>query len=1069
MNQIVQYDFKLTGAANANKQVAAIGESLAGIIKTMDGILKSFENTFGKDGLKDVTKLISTLKKLEQQQQRINKTAQTSERTKEQKKQIDSLEDMLATLKELEEQEGSRQKQITQLNKILKSGVTEGTELYEELTAQLGKLRAENKKVTDDIKRQQREFDAVDETRGRYERLNDQLVLLRKSYKGLTEAQIEAGEGTELLDNIQELDAELKEVDALMGNFQRNVGNYTSAFDALPGILGDVSGGVGKLKSSFDLLLANPVVAVFALIAAALVAIFRAFAQSSEGAAEFEKIGAKLNAVLGVFNSLLVDAAKAIISAFKDPIGSIQNFASNFFKAVTDPIGAVKDLIQATKELGEEIETQAALAAQLAELERNTSKLRAQTTQETAKLAREEQKLAAIADDNTRSFAERERAAAQQLVVQQKQLELQRDLAAEELSIASRRFAAAAAAQKDTLDLEQELADARANLVTAQAELEVAGLESVRRQRELVQDRLERDLDILIDGFNNVLQLNAALLQNEKLTLQERNNILQETERLANGSFDSQIETIQQFTKVRIDAAALLEASDARELNARIRSLGVSEIIEGRILEAVRDRRDALAQLQEAQQALDAEAAATAQKVLEQDFTERTNQQRALLQNGLITQEQFAVKQNMLQQEQLQKELQNAELAAAERRDKEIELQALRLEQNRLFFEQRVQQDRQETDTRLAELENRTAVTLNALAIQLQNEEITIQQYNNNVNGIEQGAAEARLEIEKDFLVRKAELAGELGIQVVGIAQQIANAEVQITKEKNERILASEQTLSSQRNAINAAQLDSLGSFLQAGQAILEADEANREKYGGILKAIAAGEIAINLIRELSQINANPVVNADVSQTTRTLLTAAAIGRAVAAGIKLASTPLEQGGAIPIAMTSSSDGVVQGPSHAEGGIDVPGTRYNIEGGEYWANLGDEIAIINKRSTAKHLKQLAAISRSNMTKGAKKRAFSAINVRGGGRRFALGGSFTNPDPLPAPRVVLDQPVGEQIGSVVASTVESVQTGNEASISLLRSIMEGLTGDFVYTDPAEVYRRGKKQTGRKARGL
>lgn len=58
-----------------------------------------------------------------------------------------------------------------------------------------------------------------------------QLADLKNQYSSLTRAERESAKGQELLKKLEELDAQVKENDKSMGNFQRNVGNYPEVFD----------------------------------------------------------------------------------------------------------------------------------------------------------------------------------------------------------------------------------------------------------------------------------------------------------------------------------------------------------------------------------------------------------------------------------------------------------------------------------------------------------------------------------------------------------------------------------------------------------------------------------------------------------------------------------------------------------------------------------------------------------------------------------------------------------------------------------------------------------------------
>lgn len=73
---------------------------------------------------------------------------------------------------------------------------------------------------------------AINYQEGSYRALNQELVNLRNEYKNLSEAERNNAEvGGAMLSRIQELDTELKSIDATLGNHQRNVGNYKSAIE----------------------------------------------------------------------------------------------------------------------------------------------------------------------------------------------------------------------------------------------------------------------------------------------------------------------------------------------------------------------------------------------------------------------------------------------------------------------------------------------------------------------------------------------------------------------------------------------------------------------------------------------------------------------------------------------------------------------------------------------------------------------------------------------------------------------------------------------------------------------
>ena len=75
---------------------------------------------------------------------------------------------------------------------------------------------------------------AMNYAEGSYKALNQELVKLRNEYRNLSEEQRNSTSiGGAMLNRIQELDSQLKSIDADMGNFQRNVGHYQLALEVL--------------------------------------------------------------------------------------------------------------------------------------------------------------------------------------------------------------------------------------------------------------------------------------------------------------------------------------------------------------------------------------------------------------------------------------------------------------------------------------------------------------------------------------------------------------------------------------------------------------------------------------------------------------------------------------------------------------------------------------------------------------------------------------------------------------------------------------------------------------------
>jgi len=112
--------------------------------------------------------------------------------------------------------------------------------------AQLGRELAALTSVQQQMTRQQRDATvAAGAATGSYRAMNLELGQLRTRYRDLSETDRSGAIGTNLQRQIQSLNGELVRLDAGIGNYQRNIGNYASAFQGLGGVFANVLGGLG--------------------------------------------------------------------------------------------------------------------------------------------------------------------------------------------------------------------------------------------------------------------------------------------------------------------------------------------------------------------------------------------------------------------------------------------------------------------------------------------------------------------------------------------------------------------------------------------------------------------------------------------------------------------------------------------------------------------------------------------------------------------------------------------------------------------------------------------------------
>lgn len=609
MAQTISFTIEIEGRSKTIQELAKIQVALSKVAEERKELTKNY-----KDGLiseqqyeAELAKLITRSKSLSDQKSKLNKAL------KQQKKELEVNQGSMAALKI---QTAKLQRELMNLDTTTEAG----KKRFEELSVEV----AENR---------------------------EQIINFGKSIN----------DGRE---NVGRYAEDIQKASVATGGFGRMFGkvvsesqknNFTiiaNQMEDVGGAAGQAVGGVKTLSKSFKALLANPVVLVLSLIVGALYTLFNAFKQSKTGAELLTKATGVVNAVMSMLVGVSERIAQSLKRLFEDPIGSIKNFEKavveniiNRFKAVAEGAGAIGRAIgsllkgdfdaakSAAKDAGTAMTqfTTGLDANQQKEFANSIKEATAEVRRQTnAFIALEEAKKAQIrintnlgksienlttqvelnnqiADDGTLSFKEREEAAEKARVAIEKRAAKEIQLANNSLSLLRQEIALRRANGENISDLLQQQGDAVRGVIAAERELLLAERENDKQRRELKQDRLEKDLDILIDGFDNQKTINEKLIDDERKTFEERFKILEQTEALAQKSFDKQIATIQQFTGLQVNANALLAEQDATRLNQRIRDLGLSETIEGRLLEIIRERKTALSDLNEVETELNDE------------------------------------------------------------------------------------------------------------------------------------------------------------------------------------------------------------------------------------------------------------------------------------------------------------------------------------------------------------------------------------------------------------------------------------------------------------------------------
>lgn len=124
-------------------------------------------------------------------------------------------------------------RELSKLSKELSKGIISQQEYLNkvsDLTIKERDLVQQNKQYTSLLNAHSK---AMVSTAGSYNEMSAAVVQLENRFRNLPEAQRQGDQGVGLIKQIKQLKDELKAIDAQMGNYQRNVGNYTSHWNGL--------------------------------------------------------------------------------------------------------------------------------------------------------------------------------------------------------------------------------------------------------------------------------------------------------------------------------------------------------------------------------------------------------------------------------------------------------------------------------------------------------------------------------------------------------------------------------------------------------------------------------------------------------------------------------------------------------------------------------------------------------------------------------------------------------------------------------------------------------------------
>lgn len=195
--------------------------------------------------------------------------------------------------------------------------------------------------------------DRTKDAEGSYNALSKQMSELKKAFK----ATNDEAEREVLAKQIVNINDQLKEMDASIGNYQRNVGNYEAAFtDGLLNIAAKVKAlsdpmaiatkSVNALGKAMKALIANPIGAIIMAIVVAVKALKKGFEQSETATNSLKRAFSALQPIINAISNVFTGFANIVGSIAEKAIPALVNGlqkASDWMMSLLNKLGIVSD------------------------------------------------------------------------------------------------------------------------------------------------------------------------------------------------------------------------------------------------------------------------------------------------------------------------------------------------------------------------------------------------------------------------------------------------------------------------------------------------------------------------------------------------------------------------------------------------------------------------------------------------------------------------------------------------------------------------------------------------------
>ena len=307
-------------------------KALLKVVQEVQGEFKQYGKTVKTQLLKlnkESSEGIAELNKLTKD---LEKNTKSFNKTKDEEAKIEA-----GIIKLMQEEEKARQQELKTKQEIEK----QDQQVLKTMEAESKARLAEQKEIITARKEAERlqkikekELKQLKDGSDLYAKQSKALIQLKKDYKNLVLAGRGAEKETEqLLETIKNLDQEMKELDATVGDNFRSVGNYTGALEKTEKALDDLN---NTAKAA----------GVFLLVSKLVEFGGELFGQSREGTLELQKALAQLTARAEVFIKSLIQAAiglkDLIVSSYQIAEGRVKNTLISIEIAYLETINSIQ-------------------------------------------------------------------------------------------------------------------------------------------------------------------------------------------------------------------------------------------------------------------------------------------------------------------------------------------------------------------------------------------------------------------------------------------------------------------------------------------------------------------------------------------------------------------------------------------------------------------------------------------------------------------------------------------------------------------------------------------------------